>query len=43
MNETTFRGDVAEIMAAAELVRRGYVVYTTEDGHPFRTPEGLTA
>ena len=26
MNETTYRGDVAELMAASELVRRGYVV-----------------
>jgi hypothetical protein len=26
MSSTTFRGDVAEMMAAAELVRRGYIV-----------------
>lgn len=26
MNETTFNGDIAELMAACELVRRGYVV-----------------
>ncbi|MDR3421981.1 MAG: group I intron-associated PD-(D/E)XK endonuclease [Xanthobacteraceae bacterium] len=26
MTSTTFRGDVAEMMAAAELVRRGYIV-----------------
>lgn len=26
MSETTFKGDIAELMAAAELVRRGYVV-----------------
>ena len=26
MSDTTFRGDVAELMTAAELVRRGYIV-----------------
>ena len=26
MNETTFLGDIAELSAAAELVRRGYIV-----------------
>lgn len=26
MNETTFKGDVAELIAASELVKRGYVV-----------------